>query len=150
IDDIGAFAALAFGNPGHYLGKAIEITGDRLTTPQIADALSTAVGRPIPHAQIPLEILWERVLAAAKVFTWANERYYDTDLAPLRRAHPRPHGLRHLARPNRQGPAPGATGVRADLTGAPHRHRAGAGDVPAWRRSRVRRPIRLMAGLLTA
>src|SRR5262249_59706212 len=28
IDDIGAFAALAFGNPGHYLGKAIEITGD--------------------------------------------------------------------------------------------------------------------------
>jgi len=88
IDDIGVFAALAFGNPGHFLGKAIEITGDRLTTPQIADALSTAVGRPIPHTQIPLEILWERVPAAAKVFTWANERYYDTDLAPLRHAHP--------------------------------------------------------------
>ena len=31
IDDIGAFAALAFADPDYYLGKAIEITGDRLT-----------------------------------------------------------------------------------------------------------------------
>jgi uncharacterized protein YbjT (DUF2867 family) len=88
IDDIGAFAALAFANPGGYLGKAIEITGDRLTAPQIADALSTAAGRPIPHTQIPLQALWEHAPEAAKVFTWANERYYDTDLAPLRQAHP--------------------------------------------------------------
>ncbi|HXZ77008.1 MAG TPA: NmrA/HSCARG family protein [Streptosporangiaceae bacterium] len=89
IDDIGAFAALAFANPGRYLDKAIEITGDRLTAPQIADALSTAAGRPIPHTQIPLEALWEHAPEAAKVFTWANERYYDTDLAPLREAYPR-------------------------------------------------------------
>jgi uncharacterized protein YbjT (DUF2867 family) len=88
IDDIGAFAALAFANPGGYLGKAIEITGDRLTAPQIADALSTAAGRPIPHTQIPLQALWEHAPEAAKVFTWASERYYDTDLAPLRQAHP--------------------------------------------------------------
>jgi uncharacterized protein YbjT (DUF2867 family) len=88
IDDIGTFAALAFADPGHYLGKAIEITGDRLTAPQIADALSTAAGRPIPHTQISLETLWEHAPEAAKVFTWANERYFDTDLTPLRHAHP--------------------------------------------------------------
>jgi len=88
IDDIGAFAALAFANPEGYLGKAMEITGDRLTAPQIADALSTSAGRPVPHTQVPLQTLWEHAPQAAKVFTWASERYYDTDLAPLRQAHP--------------------------------------------------------------
>ncbi|MFD1540805.1 NmrA/HSCARG family protein [Nonomuraea guangzhouensis] len=87
IDDIGAFAALAFAEPEVYLGKAMEITGDRLTAPQIADALSTAAGRQVPHTQIPIEVLWEHNPEVAKVFTWANETYYDTDLAPLRKAH---------------------------------------------------------------
>jgi hypothetical protein len=45
-------------------------------------------GRPIPHTQIPLETLWEHAPEAAKVFTWANERYFDTDLTPLRHVHP--------------------------------------------------------------
>jgi uncharacterized protein YbjT (DUF2867 family) len=87
IDDIGAFAALAFAEPDAYLGKAMEITGDRLTAPQLADALSTAAGRPIPHTQIPLDVLWEHSPEAAKVFTWADGTYYDTDLAPLHDAH---------------------------------------------------------------
>ncbi|MBT2224888.1 NmrA family NAD(P)-binding protein [Nonomuraea sp. NEAU-A123] len=87
IDDIGAFAALAFAEPAAYLGEAMEITGDRLTAPQIADALSTAAGRRIPRTRIPLETLWEHNPEVAKVFTWANETYYDTDLAPLRKAH---------------------------------------------------------------
>jgi uncharacterized protein YbjT (DUF2867 family) len=68
------------------LGRAMEITGDELTTPQIADALSTAAGRAVPHTQIPLDVLWDRSPAAAKVFTWANEIYFHTDLAPLREA----------------------------------------------------------------
>jgi uncharacterized protein YbjT (DUF2867 family) len=88
IDDTGAFAALAFADPENYLGAALEITGDRLTAPQIAGALSAAAGRPIPHTQVPLEVLWEQVPEAAKVFTWANERYFDTDLGPLRKAYP--------------------------------------------------------------
>lgn len=87
IDDIGAFAALAFAEPDAYLGKAMEITGDRLTAPQIANALSLASGRQVPHTEIPLKTLWEHNPEVAKVFTWANETYYDTDVAPLRKAH---------------------------------------------------------------
>jgi len=76
IDDIGAFAALAFAKPDEYLGRAMEITGDKLTAPQIAAALSTAAGRPVPHTQIPLKVLWDHSPAAAKVlFTWANQTY---------------------------------------------------------------------------
>ncbi|OIJ25632.1 NmrA/HSCARG family protein [Nocardioides luteus] len=88
IDDTGAFAALAFADPDTYLGKAIEITGDRLTAPEIAEALSAAAGVPVPHSQIPVDLLWQHDPEVAKVFTWADATYYDSDLAPLRKAHP--------------------------------------------------------------
>ncbi|MGI5206050.1 NmrA family NAD(P)-binding protein [Spirillospora sp. CA-108201] len=88
VDDTGAFAARAFAGPDGHLGKAIEITGDRLTAPQIAEALGAAAGRPVPHTRIPVEALWKHAPEVAKVFTWADAAYYDTDLAPLRKAHP--------------------------------------------------------------
>ncbi|MER5361983.1 NmrA family NAD(P)-binding protein [Streptomyces sp. NPDC002785] len=88
IDDIGAFAALAFAAPDAYLGRAMEIAGDRLTAPQIADALGRAADHPIPHARIPLEMLWEHDPEVAKVMTWANGTFYDIDLAPVRKAFP--------------------------------------------------------------
>ncbi|MEV0198761.1 hypothetical protein [Nonomuraea sp. NPDC050691] len=40
------------------------------------------------HTRIPLDVLWEHSPEAAKVFTWAGETYYDTDVAPLREIHP--------------------------------------------------------------
>lgn len=64
----------------------MEITGDKLTAPQIAGALSTTSGRPVPRTQIPLKVLWDHSPAAAKVYTWANETYSDTELASLREA----------------------------------------------------------------
>ncbi|WP_433216281.1 NmrA/HSCARG family protein [Microtetraspora malaysiensis] len=88
IDDVGAFAALAFADPDTYVGQAMEITGARLTTPQIADVLGTAAGRPIPHMRVPLDVVWEHNPEAAKVFTWADEAYFDSDPASARTAHP--------------------------------------------------------------
>jgi uncharacterized protein YbjT (DUF2867 family) len=88
IDDIGAFAALAFAEPHVYLGTALELAGDRLTAPQIADELSIVADRYIGHTRVPLDILWERSPEAAKVFTWANETYFDTDPATLRTVYP--------------------------------------------------------------
>jgi uncharacterized protein YbjT (DUF2867 family) len=88
IDDIGALAALAFAEPQAYLGTAMELAGDRLTAPRIADALSRAAGRPIGHARVPLDLLWEHSPEAAKVFTWANESYFDADPGSLRSLYP--------------------------------------------------------------
>lgn len=45
-------------------------------------------GRPIPHTQVPLDVLWEHAPEVAKVMAWANETFYDIDLAPVRRAFP--------------------------------------------------------------
>jgi len=55
VRDIGAFAAMAFANPDLYVGKAFELAGDELTVPQIAAAMTTALGRPIRYSQIPIE-----------------------------------------------------------------------------------------------
>jgi uncharacterized protein YbjT (DUF2867 family) len=55
VRDIGAFAAIAFANPGLYAGQALEVAGDELTVPQIAAAMTTALDRPIRYSQIPIE-----------------------------------------------------------------------------------------------
>ena len=56
IDDIGPFTTLAFAQPDAYLGRAMEITGDKLTAPQIVGAEhggSSGAAHPDP-AQGPL------------------------------------------------------------------------------------------------
>lgn len=88
IDDIGVLAAQAFAAPETYLGRAIEISGDRRTAPEIAAALSTAAGRPISHNRIPLDVLWRHSPEAAKVFEWVDARYYDSDPAAIRETFP--------------------------------------------------------------
>ncbi|MEW2512791.1 NmrA/HSCARG family protein [Streptomyces sp. NPDC046870] len=57
LEDIGAFAALAFGNPQQYLGKAIELAGDELTLDQIVAAISRAVSRPLPLPAAHTELI---------------------------------------------------------------------------------------------
>src|SRR5512144_91916 len=47
VEDIAAFAALAFENPSEYLGKTIELAGDALTESQIADTFAKVIGRPV-------------------------------------------------------------------------------------------------------
>ncbi|GIL28593.1 NmrA/HSCARG family protein [Actinocatenispora comari] len=47
VDDIGAFAALAFTRPDEYRGVELEIAGDEVTGAQLAAGIEAAVGRPI-------------------------------------------------------------------------------------------------------
>ena len=44
-DDIGAFAALVFARPQEFIGKAIEIAGDSLTMPQVAETMTRMTGQ---------------------------------------------------------------------------------------------------------
>ena len=46
VDDIGAFAALAFGEP-EFLGETVELAGDELTEAQIAETFTRVIGRPV-------------------------------------------------------------------------------------------------------
>ncbi|MEV4799422.1 NmrA family NAD(P)-binding protein [Nonomuraea sp. NPDC049421] len=88
VDDVGAFAALAFARPGEWIGRAVDLAGDELTPRQIAAAISETVGRPLPYVQIPLEAIARLGADFAYAYTWLNERGYRADVAFTRALHP--------------------------------------------------------------
>ncbi|RKN39475.1 NmrA/HSCARG family protein [Streptomyces hoynatensis] len=104
LADIGRIAAEAFGNPGEFLGRRIEIAGDELTPRQIAAALGRADGVPTRFERQPVEELRAHSGELARMFAWLNETGYRADLPALRARHPgllsfedwlrarRPHG----------------------------------------------------------
>lgn len=87
-DDIGAFAALAFARPQEFIGKAIEIAGDALTGPQMADALTRATGQPVRFVEQPLEQVRSFNAEMADMFAWFNDHGYAADIPALRKLHP--------------------------------------------------------------
>ncbi|WP_246005168.1 NmrA/HSCARG family protein [[Actinomadura] parvosata] len=89
LTDIGAFAALAFGDPEGYLGRAVDLAGDQLTPPQIARALSAALGRDIPYVPVPIEAVRAQNAAFAEAVGFLNRNGgYGADLARARELHP--------------------------------------------------------------
>jgi uncharacterized protein YbjT (DUF2867 family) len=88
VDDVGAFAALAFAQPGRYMGEAIEIAGDELTPVQIAAAISHAISQPLPYVQLPIEKIRAANMHAAIANEWFNDYGYRADIPALRTLNP--------------------------------------------------------------
>jgi uncharacterized protein YbjT (DUF2867 family) len=88
VDDIGAFAVLAFENPDTYIGKTIELAGDILTPPQIADIISRITGHQVRYVQLPIEILRQQSIIIARAVDYLNKVGYTTELSALREQHP--------------------------------------------------------------
>ncbi|MFI8813174.1 MULTISPECIES: NmrA/HSCARG family protein [unclassified Streptomyces] len=87
--DIGAFATLAFTNPGRYIGQALEIAGDELTLPQVVDAISRTTGVSITYRAIPREALTGLDPDARAGYDFANHRGgWQADISELRSLHP--------------------------------------------------------------
>lgn len=53
VEDLSAFAAMAFENPGAWLGREVELAGDELTMPEVAETMSRVTGREISYYQVP-------------------------------------------------------------------------------------------------
>jgi uncharacterized protein YbjT (DUF2867 family) len=87
-DDIGAFAALAIARAQEYIGKAVEIAGDSLTGPQVADAFTRATGQPVRFVEQPLEQVRSFNAEMADMFAWFNDHGYAADIPALRKLHP--------------------------------------------------------------
>jgi uncharacterized protein YbjT (DUF2867 family) len=89
VRDIGAFAAIAFGRPGQFLGRTAAIAGDILTPPQIAGAFSRACGLPARSRQTPIEQVRAFDPQLAQMFSFFNEHPSGlADLPALRAEHP--------------------------------------------------------------
>jgi uncharacterized protein YbjT (DUF2867 family) len=86
-DDIGAFAALAFTDPGTYTGAALELAGDQLTRADLVAAFEEAAGHPINTDPFPRETLEAMGLSDDydKVSSFGG---WQADIPDLRRRYP--------------------------------------------------------------
>lgn len=91
VEDIGAFATLAFEHPQVYLGKTIEIAGDELTEMQIAAALTRVIGRPVQLAAPQMPEGAAPSPEQLAMFTFFNGQGYDADVPALRQIYPALH-----------------------------------------------------------
>jgi uncharacterized protein YbjT (DUF2867 family) len=89
VDDIGAFALLAFNNPTDYLHKTIEIAGDTLSMPAVVSAISEITGRTISYHAISPEIIYEKGGDLLAGYLFANEKGgWQADISLLKQLHP--------------------------------------------------------------
>jgi uncharacterized protein YbjT (DUF2867 family) len=85
VDDIGAFAALAFEKPRESIGQAFELAGDELTESQMVEILARVIGRPIKHIPLQGPPAYEDMVA---MVNWFNEAGYEADIPALRGLYP--------------------------------------------------------------
>ncbi|GAA2069478.1 NmrA/HSCARG family protein [Streptomyces albiaxialis] len=78
-DDIGFFAAAAFDDPQGYIGRQIELAGDEVTFPAVAEIYERVTGVPTRFEALPIE---------ERMFEWFAEEGYQADIPVLRRLHP--------------------------------------------------------------
>ena len=89
VEDIGAFAAMAFEHPDEWIGREVEIAGDERTMPEIAEAFGRVVGREVGYYQVPWDQFEEQMGGEyAVMYRWFNEVGYEADVEALRREHP--------------------------------------------------------------
>jgi uncharacterized protein YbjT (DUF2867 family) len=86
VEDIGVFAALVFANPKEYLSKTLELAGDELTEPQVAEMFSKVIGRPVTLT-LPVGE-WASPEETAAMASFFNGEGYDAEIAALRKLHP--------------------------------------------------------------
>ncbi|WRO13556.1 NmrA/HSCARG family protein [Streptomyces cyaneofuscatus] len=78
-DDIGVFAADAFDRPAEFIGREIELAGDEITFPQVAEVYERITGTPSRLEPTPIE---------ERMFAWFAEEGYQADIPALRELHP--------------------------------------------------------------
>jgi uncharacterized protein YbjT (DUF2867 family) len=88
VEDVAAFAALAFANPGEYLGKTLELSGDELTEPQIAETFSKVIGRPVTLVAPSKSRGRASDEEMTAMFSFFNGEGYAADIPALRQLHP--------------------------------------------------------------
>ena len=93
--DIGAFAAIAFDRPAAFIGRTVELAGDYLTPPEIAEIIGRHAGVPARSHQVPVAQVKAFDEHVGQMFAHFNDDPDGPlDIASLRAEHP---GLMDLA-----------------------------------------------------
>lgn len=101
VEDIGAFAEMAFEDPERWTSREVDLAGDEQTMTQFAETFSRVTGREVSYLQVP----WDQYREAmGEEFTamnrWFNEVGYEADIAALRGEYPELSTLEHYLRSN--------------------------------------------------
>jgi uncharacterized protein YbjT (DUF2867 family) len=89
VEDVGVFAAMAFENPGEWVWREVDLAGDELTMPEIADTFSRVTGRQVDYSQSPWDQFEEQMgEEVTMMYRWFNDYGYEADIAALREEHP--------------------------------------------------------------
>ena len=89
VEDIGAFAAIAFENPDRWIGREVDLAGDEQSMTEIADTFSRVIGREVSYYQVPWDQFEEQVGTEVTLNSrWINDVGYEADIAALRQEYP--------------------------------------------------------------
>lgn len=88
VEDIGFTAAIALDNREDWLGRSMEIAGDSLTLPQVAQKFSAALGHKVEFVEQQLQELKKIDNERFLMMKWLNGPGYQADIAAIRAMHP--------------------------------------------------------------
>ena len=89
VEDVGAFAAIAFERPEEWIGREVDLAGDEQTMPEISATFSRVTGKEIGYYQVPWDQFEEQMGEEGTVmYRWFNDVGYEADIAALRREYP--------------------------------------------------------------
>ena len=92
VDDIGAFAALAFEHPGEWKDSTFSLAGDELSMQQIAGAFSRVTARDVKYVQVSWDQFEKNMGRELTVmYHWFEEKGFYFNIEQVRREYPLTH-----------------------------------------------------------
>lgn len=88
VDDIGMIVADLFAHPDQAIGQTLEIAGDELTGPQMAQIYTKVTGQPARYEEQPIEEVQAFNPDFARMLAWQNTHSFGADIAHLRAVYP--------------------------------------------------------------
>lgn len=92
VDDIGAFAALAFEHPDKWKNRTFSLAGDELSMQQIADAFTRATALDVNYVQVSWDQFEKNMGRELTVmYHWFEEKGFHFNIDGVRREYPQTH-----------------------------------------------------------
>jgi len=86
--DLGAFVELVLRDPRPFAGRRIELASDAPTPPQMCQALSDALARPVRYRETPMAAVRRGSPDMAAMWEFLRGRGYQADIDALHRDYP--------------------------------------------------------------
>jgi uncharacterized protein YbjT (DUF2867 family) len=80
VADVGKYGKLMLDQPERFNGRAIDIAGDELTMPEVAEVLTVITRHPVKHVQVPIDEIRKYSEDVALMLEWFDAVGYNADI----------------------------------------------------------------------